>query len=131
MHELINREGDKMGKEWSTVTFNNTRQEYREILENKFETFENHRYHTEWSKKQMRKLKKHLPKNAIIIKCDFIENIAHERGAATSQSHFGKRQTQFLSVVLWHWVTDAATGKVEVFFSIISAFLQLISTNIY
>ena len=84
-----------MGKEWSTVTNTNTRQEYREILEDKFETFENHRYHTEWSKKQMRKLKKHLPKNAIIIKCDFIENIQHERGAETSQSHFGNVKHSF------------------------------------
>ena len=45
-----------------------------------------------------------LPRNQVLIKADFIQNIAHSRGRETSQAYYGKRQTQFLCFVVWYWV---------------------------
>ena len=72
-------------------------------MKTKLDKFQEHSTHVNWSKKQMRKLKHHLPPDGIILKCDFIENLSHIRSVETSQSWFGRRQSQMLSVVVWYW----------------------------
>ncbi len=102
-----------MGKEWTTTHLTDTQTNYITYLTDNFIKYHKHDKHTQWSKKQIRKLKRHLPENGVIVKCDFIEHIVHERDTETSQSLFGKRQSQFLSVVLWYWKTEA-NGETKV-----------------
>jgi hypothetical protein len=47
-------------------------------------------------------LLENLPDKTVIIKSDFIQNIAHSHGQETSQSYYRKCQTQFLYFTVWY-----------------------------
>ena len=84
-------------------------------MKEKLDHFAEHDKHVKWSKKQMRKLKRHLPADGIIIKADFIENLSHIRATETSQSWFGRRQSQMLTVVVWFWGESKKDGRRKVY----------------
>ena len=123
------RVGKKMGKEWLTIEHKDTRQDYMNTMKIKLEKFAEHDKHVTWSKKQMRKLKRHLPADGIILKCDFIENLAHIRAAETSQSWFGRRQTQMLTAVVWFWGISKKTGQKKVSISCRCCFIYMVKNK--
>ena len=53
--------GKKIGNKWTIIEHKNSHKEYMQIMEEKFHKFEAHDRQILWSKKQMHKLKKHLP----------------------------------------------------------------------
>ena len=60
-----------------------------------------HERHVIFHKEQVASLLENFATNEIVILADFIQNIAHSRGRETSQSYYSKRQTQFLSFVIY------------------------------
>lgn len=66
--------------------------------------FNKHQDHVEHHRAQKAALFDKFTADEIIIQTDFIQNISHMRGRETSQSYYGKRQTQFLSFVVWYWI---------------------------
>lgn len=70
-----------------------------------------HERHVNHHKAQFRQLRDNLGENEIIIQADFIQNIAHSRGRETSASYYSKRQTQFLSFVVWYRGTERGKPK--------------------
>lgn len=87
--------------------------------------FNKHQAHVEHHCDQKAVLFKTFKKNHIIIQTDFIQNISHIRGRETSQSYYGKRQTQFLSFVIWYWISvDGVWGKRKLHIDYMSNYLN-------
>lgn len=94
------------------------------ISEMKF--FVEHDEHVEYHKDQIAHLLEHFGNYEVVIKADFIQNIVHNRGREISSAHYGKRQSQFLSFVIWYR-TQAADGTWTVkkrFVDYISSYLN-------
>lgn len=77
------------------------------------QVLEHHDDHVVYHKSQLRHLMDNFAHDEIIIKLDYIQSIVHSRGRDTSQNYYNKRQSQFLSTVIWYktkedgeWVTN-------------------------
>ena len=77
-------------------------------------TFAEHDYYAETIRKRVNDLKTHLPHGHILIKVDFIQNIAHRRGEETSSGYYNKRQTQLLVFVIWYHTLQSMPEKPEI-----------------
>lgn len=80
-----------------------TREQLIGSMKKEMAAFAEHNDHVVYHKDEMMRLHDVFPHDSIILKCDFIQNILHGRGRETSQSYYNKRQTQFLSCVVWYW----------------------------
>ena len=79
-----------------------TCEKYSKRIRNKMKAHEEHEQHVNFHKQQQWALLEKFTRNEIIVKCDFIQNIAHSRGRETSASYYSKRQTQFFLFVIWY-----------------------------
>lgn len=94
-------------------------------LKKEMSSFAKHSEHVQYSKEQMQNLQDQFGQTEVIIKADFIQNIVHHRGQETSQSYYGKRQTQFLCFVVWfHVIINGTLTKKKLFFDYLSSYLK-------
>lgn len=103
----VQRTRDTGGTTWVDEVEKGTRHEFMQQARNEMETFDKHHQHSQWHKRKVAELLANLRPGEVYIKFDYIQNIVHERGAETSSSYYGKRQTQFLSFVVWYCKKDA------------------------
>ncbi len=96
---------------WTNEQYLGTRAQCMHTMQEEMRTFREHEAHVIYHKAQTRHLLETFAENEIVIKSDFIQNISHTRGRETTQSYYGKRQTQFLSFVVWYYALDE-TGTV-------------------
>lgn len=94
------------GLYWTNELYTGRRIDLLETMQKEMEFFVEHDRHNIYHKDQMDQLLENFHENTIIIKADFIQNIVHGRGQETSQSYYGKRQTQFLCFVVWYKTRD-------------------------
>lgn len=99
------------GLYWSDQIYKGQRKDLMESGVDEMKFFVRHNRHNEHHKAQMWQLQENLPDRAVIIKADFIQNIVHSRGQETSQSFYGKRQTQFLCFTVWYKVGGTTHKK--------------------
>lgn len=97
------------GLYWYDEEHQGTRTKFMVTLKEEMLAFNKHQHHVDHHRDQRALLFKFFTREEIIIQTDFIQNISHIRGRETSQSYYGKRQTQFLSFVIWYW---SSTGGV-------------------
>lgn len=118
------REGG--GLYWANEEIVEPRSDMVKTFKKEMKSFHTHSEHVEHSKEQMRQLQEHLPRDEIIVKADFIQNIVHDRGRETSQSYYyGKRQTQFLCFVVWFYSCNAGVWKRNKYhFDYLSSYLK-------
>ena len=87
--------------------------------------FERHENHVNHHKQQLRNLLERFRRNELVLKCDFIQNIAHSRGRETSAAYYSKRQTQFLSFVIWYHQDDSGVlVRKKCFIDYLSCYLK-------
>jgi hypothetical protein len=96
---------------WVNQKYINTRREIMQSMRAEMTAFWKHAEQVIYQKKQMRELHTNFKPNEIIVKADFIQNISHSHGCETSQSYYGKQQTQFLVFVVWYWNADGIACK--------------------
>lgn len=110
---------------WVNVENNETRSQLMQTMVNEMTCFQAHAQHVHYHKRQMRDLLENFGERELIIKADFIQNIVHDRGRETSQSYYGKRQTQFLSFVVWYRVrVDGELVTRKVYLDYLSSYLK-------
>lgn len=90
------------GLYWVNQESSGTRSDLSRMIQTEMEIFNKHHDHVLYHKEQMESLMQQLEQHEVIIKSDFIQNIVHSRGQETSQSYYGKRQTQFLTFVVYY-----------------------------
>jgi len=83
-----------------------TRRTFMKTMRKEMRTLRKHHKLVLNHKKHLRHLLENFKQDEVVIKCDFIQNIVHLRGRETSQSYYGKRQTQLLSFVVWYYVEE-------------------------
>jgi hypothetical protein len=94
-------------------------------MKKEMSAFRIHHDHVIYHKEQMRDLLAHLSRDEIVIKADFVQNIVHSRGRETSQAYYGKRQTQFLSFVVWYYTFENGEWtKHKLYIDYLSAYLK-------
>lgn len=102
----VQRTRDTGGTTWVDEVENGTRSDFMQLARDEMETFDKHHEHCQWHKRKVTELLANLRPGEVYIKFDYIQNIVHERGAETSSAYYGKRQTQFLSFVVWYCKRD-------------------------
>jgi hypothetical protein len=100
------------GLYWIDQIYTGSRCEFMISAKKEMDFFVEHDAHVVYHKHQMEQLLENFPPHSVLIKADFIQNIVHGRGQETSQSYYGKRQSQFLVFAVWYrkfidgrWVT--------------------------
>jgi hypothetical protein len=117
------REGG--GRYWTNELYIGSREQLMQTMVKEMETFAEHTEHVIYHKRQMRDLLANFSQTDVIIKCDFIQNIVHSRGRETSQSFYSKRQTQFLSFVIWCYVSvNGVMKKKKLYVDYLSSYLK-------
>lgn len=117
------REGG--GTYWTNEQYLGTRKKMVKSIRREMRHLKKHDDHVIFHKRQLQKLLEHRPPRSLVIKCDFIQNIAHSRGCETSQAFFNKRQTQFLSFVVWYDVeVDGVFVQQKQYFDFLSSYLK-------
>jgi hypothetical protein len=117
------REGG--GVTWTNEQYLGTRNDMSITIKREMDIFVAHSEHVIYHKSQARTLLEGLTDDEIIIKCDFIQNIVHSRGRETSASFYGKRQTQFLSFVVWYFApVGGVLMKQKIFVDYLSSYLK-------
>lgn len=91
---------------WVNEEERGSRQQCVEILKEEALAFNQHHRHVLFHKDQMRHLLDNFREDQMVISCDFIQNIVHSRGRETSQSYYGKRQTQMLAFTIWYYAKE-------------------------
>lgn len=99
---------------WVTEQEHATREQLMANMRQEMAEFHIHDNHVIFHKTQMRELLQTFAHDEIIVKADFIQNIVHSRGRETSQSYYGKRQSQFLVFVVWYRAADNTVIKLHV-----------------
>ena len=97
------------GLYWTNQMIAGTRRKFMEGMIEEMREFVTHDNHVVYHKEQLRTLLRDFKSNELVIKADFIQNIVHSRGTETVQSYYGKRQSQFLSFVVWCKGTNSET----------------------
>lgn len=102
-----------------------TRKQMMKTMKKEMGAFAAHTKHVIYHKEQLMRLHDNFPHDSIIVKCDFIQNILHGRGRETSQAYFNKRQSQFLSFVVWYWkeTTPGTWEKHKLYLDYLSSYL--------
>lgn len=110
---------------WTDETVTESRADMMATMQKEMSTFAAHSQHVTYAKEQSRSLLENLPHDEIVIKADFIQNIVHDRGRETSQSYYGKRQTQFLCFVVWYYSFSAGVPTLtKEYFDYLSSYLK-------
>lgn len=99
------------GLYWVNEEFKGKRRECMELMQREVLAFNKHHRHALFHKNQMRYLLENFGEDEVVISCDFIQNIVHTRGRETSQSYYGKRQTQFLTFTIWYYAEEEGEMK--------------------
>jgi hypothetical protein len=122
----VQKKRDGGGLYWENVAEHGTRQEFSNVVREEMKAFVQHDTHNIWHKKQMAKLLNELPVGEVVVKCDYIQNINHSRGRETSSAYYGKRQTQFLSMVVWYNKVnaDGSVTKYKAYYDYLSSYLK-------
>lgn len=107
------------------IIYTGTRAQYMSAMHKEMEQHVAHDSHVIYHKEQIRALLENFKQNEIVIKADFIQNISHIRGRETSASFYSKRQTQFLSFVIWYKVKENNVVKTKkIFVDYLSSYLK-------
>ena len=118
---------DEGGRTWTTQTVHGTRSELSVSIHKEMRAFAYHDQHVHWYKQQMEQLKKSFPSSHCIIKVDFIKNIVHTHGQETAAAHYGKRQSQLLTFVVWFHSKKSSSEKrciKKKYFDYLSSYLK-------
>lgn len=121
----VQKKRDGGGLYWANEEIIEPRSNMIKSFKTEMKSFRAHSDHVEHSKEQLRHLHDHLQHDEIIVKADFIQNIVHDRGRETSQSYYGKRQTQFLCFVVWFYTFNSGVWKLNKYhFDYLSSYLK-------
>lgn len=113
------------GLYWYDEEHQGTRKDMMTTFKKEMKKFNDHDQHVIHHREQKQALFDSCSTDDIIIQTDFIQNIAHYRGRETSQSYYGKRQTQFLSFVIWYFVLlDGVYQKQKLHVDYLSSYLK-------
>ena len=122
----VQRKREGGGLYWENLGEHSSRQEFLQLMVDEMSAYMQHDEHNEWHKHQMGILLNNFKLGHVIVKCDFIQNIVHSRGQEVSSAWFGKRQTQFLSFVVWYTKQNAngSVSKYKSFYDYLSCYLK-------
>lgn len=113
------------GLYWYNEEHQGTRKQMMRRFKREMKKFNEHDKHVQHHRDQKQILFDTCKSDEVIIQTDFIQNICHSRGRETSQSYYGKRQTQFLSFVIWYWVLiDGVFEKQKLHVDYLSSYLK-------